>query len=275
MAGHFTNTISRWFGAFADHAFSSSLQTLINRTYVNVMGLDMREFAPPETYPTLNKLFTRELRKERPVDRAPEAFISPVDALITECGALKEDQALQIKGMRYCVEALLTETYKEGAGRLRNGSYINFYLSPKDYHRYHVPCRMRVLSALHRPGALYPVNMPSLRKRKNLFVENERVILECRTDKGGTFFMVLVGALNVGKMTLRFDPRIHTNARAESPTFYRYDDKPVILEKGEELGMFKMGSTVLVFAEPGLLEVETARGRKVRFGERVGRLTER
>ncbi|WP_457596450.1 phosphatidylserine decarboxylase [Hydrogenimonas sp.] len=271
---HITNTISRLFGRFADHEFPSSVQSFINHAYVNLLGLDMREFAPPSTYPTLNKLFTRELKKARPIDRRQGAVISPVDAYVTECGRLERDKALQIKGMAYSIDDLLTLQYAREAKSLYDGSYLNFYLSPKDYHRYHMPYRLRVASILHRPGALYPVNFPSLRRRKELFVENERVILECFTPKGGRIFIVLVGALNVGKMTIAFDHRIKTNADPYEPTFYKYDKKPIWLYKGDLLGMFMMGSTVLLFAEPGLMEVKTRPRVHVRFGERVAQLKE-
>jgi phosphatidylserine decarboxylase len=271
---HITNTISQWFGKFADHEFPSGVQTFINNAYVNLMGVDMSEFAPPSTYPTLNKLFTRELRKQRPVDHRHGAFISPVDAFVTECGTLEKDRAMQIKGMVYSIDDLLTLQYGREAKSLYGGSYINFYLSPKDYHRYHMPYKLRIASILHQPGALYPVNFPSLRKRKNLFVENERVILECFTEKNRRIFIVLVGALNVGKMTIAFDHRIKTNADPYEPSFYKYDKKPIWLYKGDLLGMFMMGSTVLVFAEPGLMEIRTNDRTHVRFGERVAIIRE-
>jgi phosphatidylserine decarboxylase len=271
---HITNRFSQWFGRFAEHEFSSGLQSFINHAYVNLLGLDMSEFAPPSTYPTLNKLFTRELKKERPIDRRQEAFISPVDALVTECGTLKEDKALQIKGMSYSIDELLTVQYAQEAKALYNGTYANFYLSPRDYHRYHMPYKLRIASILHQPGKLYPVNIPSLRRTKDLFIENERMIVECFTEQGRRIFIVLVGALNVGKMTITFDHRIQTNANKYKPSFYRYDEKEVWLNKGDLLGMFMMGSTVLVFAEPNLLELHLSRGKKVRFGERIGRVHE-
>ncbi len=271
---HLTNTVSQWFGRFADHEFSSGVQSFVNHAYVNLLGLDMREFAPPSTYPSLNKLFTRELRKARPVDHRHGAFISPVDALVTECGDLDDDKALQIKGMAYSLDELLTLQYGREAKAMYGGTYVNFYLSPRDYHRYHMPYKLRVASALHRPGRLYPVNFPSLRRRKDLFIENERVILECFTEKGRRIFLVMVGALNVGKMTFSFDPRIKTNADRYEPTFYRYDKKPIWLKKGDLLGMFMMGSTVLAFAEPDLMEIRTRTGARVKFGERVAIIRE-
>jgi phosphatidylserine decarboxylase len=271
---HITNIVSQWFGRFADHEFSSGIQSFINHAYVNMLGLDMAEFAPPSTYPSLNKLFTRELKKERPIDRRHGALISPVDAFVTECGTLHKDKALQIKGMEYSIDDLLTLQYGREAKTLYDGTYINFYLSPKDYHRYHMPYRLRIASILHQPGKLYPVNFPSLRRTKELFVENERVILECFTEKGRRIFIVLVGALNVGRMTIAFDHRIRTNADRREPTFYRYDKKPVWIHKGDLLGMFMMGSTVLIFAEPGLMEVRTNDRTHVRFGERVALINE-
>ena len=271
---HITNTVSQWFGRFADHPFPSKVQSFINHAYVNLMGLDMREFAPPSTYPTLNALFTRELKKPRPIDQRAGALISPVDAFVTECGPLKKDRAMQIKGMEYSIDDLLTLQYGKEAKTLYDGTYINLYLSPKDYHRYHMPYKLRIASILHRPGKLYPVNFPSLRRTKDLFVENERVILECFTEGGKRIFIVLVGALNVGKMTIAFDPRIQTNADRYEPTLYRYDQKPLWLYKGDLLGMFKMGSTVLLFAEPGLMEVRTNDRTHVRFGEKIAHIGE-
>ena len=264
---HLTNRISELFGKFADHEFSSGVQSFINSAYVNLLGLDMSEFAPPSTYPTLNKLFTRELRKRRYIDLAKGAFISPVDGLVTECGRLDQNRALQIKGMSYSCDELFTKQYSDEVKSLYNGTYINFYLSPRDYHRYHMPYDLRVASILHKPGKLYPVNFPSLRKRKDLFIENERVIVECFTKCNRRIFIVLVGALNVGKMTIIFDHRIKTNAHTTNPTYYRYDNR--WLNKGDLLGMFMMGSTVLVFAEPGLIDLKVTAGVKVQFGKRV------
>jgi len=266
---HITNTVSQLFGKFADHEFPSKIQSFINHAYVNLLGLDMSEFAPPSTYPTLNKLFTR-VRKSG----SDRLWPSPVDAFVTECGSLKKDISMQIKGMEYSIDDLLTLQYGKEAKKLYDGTYINLYLSPKDYHRYHMPYKLRIASILHRPGKLYPVNFPSLRRQKELFVENERVIVECFTEKGGRIFIVLVGALNVGRMTIAFDHRIKTNADRYEPTFYRYDKKPMWLYKGDLLGMFMMGSTVLIFAEPGLMDVRTNDRTHVRFGEKIAHIRE-
>jgi len=151
---------------------------------------------------------------------------------------------------------------------VENGKFINFYLSPKDYHRYHVPIDMKVLRAVHVPGLLYPVNFKYLRKVPSLFVKNERVILECVDNSNQLFFIVLVGALNVGKMTLSFDERIQTNIEGSEVKVYDYEN--VTLKRGEELGMFMMGSTIVMLFEEGFVDlVDNLEGRKVRFGDVV------
>ncbi len=261
-----SNIISRGFGKFASHRFHPVLQKFINRSYVQLMGLDMDEFRDPAHYESLNALFTRALAKDRPIE---DGCIAPCDALVTECGKLQKDRALQIKGMSYSIDSLLREC---DASVVHDGEYVNFYLSPRDYHRYHVPCDMRVHRVVHIPGKLYPVNLRFLRKKFDLFVENERVVLECSTQGGGRFFMVLVGALNVGKMTLVFESRLQTNHTREVAIF-EYED--LLMQKGELLGYFKMGSTILLFFEPGLFISSLQRGDKVRYGQRIGVLHEK
>ena len=261
-----TNIISRSFGKFASHRFHPTLQKFINRSYVRLLGLDMDEFEDPESYESLNALFTRPLMKSRVLE---EDLISPTDSLVTECGKMQGNKALQIKGMVYDVDRLLSEC---DASSIHGGTYVNLYLSPRDYHRYHVPVDMRVRRVVHVPGKLYPVNLRYLRKKLDLFIENERVILECETMGGGRFFIVLVGALNVGKMTLVFESRIETNHTKEV-AIYEYED--LFLKKGDLLGYFKMGSTVLLFFEPGLCELTIGAGTQVRFGQKIGVLHEK
>lgn len=272
MEKHWTSLVSQYFGAFAGHPFPSRVQSFINHAYVNLLGLQMDEFAPPSTFPTLNALFTRELKRTRLIDPAPESVISPIDGMVTQCGAMEATTLLQIKGMPYALEALLGESYASKAGELEGGVYANFYLSPKDYHRYHAPMDLQVLSALHLPGKLYPVNLPSLKKRRNLFIENERVVLECRDRWKRRFFLVFVGALNVGKMRFDFDRRIQTNADAQRSSFYNYDGQSLWLKKGRQIGMFEMGSTVVLIAPRVMLELSVKTGENVRFSQVIGRL---
>lgn len=271
MTRHITNIISQQFGRFASKEFPRWFQTIVNRAYVSIMGLDMHEFYAPSTYRSLNALFTRRLKRSRRFSNDADDFISPCDSLITECGDLDATRALQIKGMSYCVKALLgSEIDEKNKARMEHGQFMNFYLSPRDYHRYHVPTNMKVHKAVHIPGKLYPVNIPSLNKRADLFVENERVVLECESQQGVLFYLVLVGALNVGKMRIRFEPRIQTNANAQHPTAYTFDN--LYLNKGDDFGCFEMGSTIVLVTEKEGMKFIVEAGQKVRFGDTIAKL---
>jgi phosphatidylserine decarboxylase len=263
-----TNSISRVFGAVASYEFPAFFQPLVNGLYVKVTGVDLTNFHPVSYYKTLNLLFTRELSYERAMPTDPTVIVSPADSLVSELGDVKDDKALQIKDFSYSVKELLTEHIsQDNLAKVANGKFINFYLSPKDYHRYHVPTDMRVTRAIHVPGLLYPVNFTYLRKVSSLFVKNERVVLECIDNTGKLFYMILVGALNVGKMTLSFEPKIETNVDTSEVKVYEYDN--VELKKGDELGMFMMGSTVVMIFEDESVELQSEVGKKVRFGEEV------
>jgi len=263
---HITNKISNLFHKFATKKFPRPIQRFINNRYINILGLDMREFDDPRAFQTLNELFTRELRIPRKIDENQKHFISPADSFVSESGDIKDETACQIKGMSYSVKELLTqEVAYDNLERLKNGSFMNFYLSPKDYHRYHASFDCKVTKLIHVPGKLYPVNFTYLNKQTNLFIENERVIMECQTEQGKLFYMVFVGALNVGKMIFSFEPKINTNIDAIHPTVYEYDD--LHIQKGDCLGYFEMGSTVLLFWEKDMAELENIINTKVRFGD--------
>jgi len=267
MTKHYTSVISRLFGRFASQAFPAILQHTINATYVKLMGLDMGEFRAPATYKSLNALFTRALEMPRPIPEEREKMISGVDARITEFGTVAKGRAYQIKGMSYPIESLFGSFHQEAAGRVEGGAFINFYLSPKDYHRYHMPMQLKICSLTHIPGKLYPVNLPLLRNMKDLFIENERVVIECRDQEERTHVLVLVGALNVGKMVVTFEKNIETNSEIREAQHYEYKD--LWLEKGALFGWFEMGSTLLTFSEKGSLSPAVAVNQKVRFTDVV------
>lgn len=261
----FKNTISRYFGKFASHPFPPVIQNFINESYVKIFDIDLSEFESARSYPTLNALFTRELKVEREFDKSAKVLISPCDSLVMEQGEVKNNSALQIKGMTYCVSELLGEVLSEGY------FYTNYYLSPRDYHRYHAPCDMWVEEVRYFAGELLAVNRASLLKNHNLFIRNERLVVVARDNKGNKMFYVAVGALNVGQMVLYFESRVQTNTTANINTTYTYPE-PIFLAKGEEMGMFKMGSTILVFQQNYIPLTQI--GEKVRFGESVGEFGE-
>ena len=229
----------------------------------------MAEFKHPRYYKSLNDLFTRELIIKREIDKDKDSIISPTDSFITECGTLKDDTALQIKGMEYSVEELLTYYCSENFEKVKNGSFMNFYLAPKDYHRYHAPCDFKLLKLIHVPGKLYPVNLKYLKKEFELFVQNERVILECESN-GKIFFMVFVGALNVGQIVFEFEDRVETNIDAKEIKVYTYEN--IEITKGECLGYFKMGSTVVMLWENDMVELEDLLNKNVKYGQKIAKV---
>jgi phosphatidylserine decarboxylase len=268
---HITSAISQTFGKFASKEFPKWFQNIVNSTYVNLMGLNMNEFHHPYTYKSLNALFTRHLKEDRKYSFDADDFISPCDSLISECGTITDDYALQIKGMRYkCADFIGSEFTQEEKDIVADGTFVNHYLSPKDYHRYHIPTNLKVLKAVHIPGKFYPVNMPSLKKRLNLFIENERVVILCEASNGKKFYMVLVSALNVGVMQVNFEPAIQTNAVATKPQTYTFEN--LHLNKGDDFGCFEMGSTIIVLAQKDMLELEVKAGEDVRYGQTIAKL---
>lgn len=257
---NFSNKCSRLFGRFASHKFFPPLQRLINAIYVKIFHIELAEFAPSASYPSLNALFTRALCIPRSINPNPIVLISPCDSLITQIGKSEDKQALQIKGMAYSIEELLGQKLD------REFYYVNFYLSPRDYHRYHAPCDMQIYEVRYFSGELLPVNMPSLHKNQHLFVRNERVVVVAKTPSHKWLYFVAVGALNVGSIVMHFESKIQSNAKSHNIS-YTYST-PLSVKKGEELGMFKMGSTIVLFMEQMLLDVPI--NQKVKFAQDIG-----
>lgn len=266
---HITNLISQYFGVFAKTEFPTFIQKLINNAYVKFLGLNMSEFRNAKFYRSLNDLFIRELAIVRVINEDKNSFISPTDSLITQCGKLENDLLLQIKGMQYSVEEMLTYHCSDNFDKINDAEYMNFYLSPKDYHRYHAPIDFKINKLIHVPGKLYPVNLKYLNKQIDLFVENERVILEC-IHNNRLFYMVFVGALNVGQMVFTFENRVETNSDTKEIKVYEYEDLEV--KKGDCLGYFKMGSTVVMVWEKDFVRLEPLFNKSVRFGQEIAKI---
>jgi phosphatidylserine decarboxylase len=133
-----------------------------------------------------------------------------------------------------------------------------------------MPMTLKILSLTHIPGKLYPVNFPLLRNKNDLFIENERVVIECEDEKGRVQMLVLVGALNVGKMVVTFEKNIRTNSELREEKYYAYDK--LKLERGELFGWFEMGSTILTFSEKGSILPEVEVNQKVSFTDVLGKV---
>ena len=278
------NKISRIFGSISGTKFPKLIQKFINESYVKGFKIDMSEFKNSSEYNSLTELFTRELVHGRKFDKADEIFISPSDGLCLECGRSNELKALSVKGYNYDIKGLLGSLFdesdlrenKNGDENLNNKQvaqkneldYANIYLSPRDYHRYHAPCDMQILSALYLPGDLYSVSIGALKRISNLYAKNERVVLKCKMKNDKILWMVFVGALNVGKIKFDFDERIQTNAMANFSQSYKYNELYVL--KGEQLGMFELGSTIVLISQANSVEYNLSNGKKIKFGDSIG-----
>lgn len=261
------HALSRGAGWVATRPIPRPLRARVHRGYSRVFGARPEEAALPlEEYPTLNAFFTRTLKPGlRPV--AAAAIVSPVDATVGAYGVVQADTLVQAKGRDYSLTALLGD--RELADRFEGGTYTTLYLSPKDYHRIHVPLAGDVTAATYIPGELWPVNVAAVANVANLFAANERIVVELDAAGGGHLAIVAVGATMVGMTRLVFDD-LHTNARRRELQRRRYDP-PVHLGAGDALGHFEFGSTVVLVCsqEAGTIE-ELALGATVRMGERIG-----
>ena len=210
-----------------------------------------------------------EMKKMRDYDNSEDVFISPCDSKITAVGKLEGNIGLQIKGMNYSIDGLLEKIDAEDILSLHHGDYLNFYLSPKDYHRYHSPMDMTVEKVVHIPGKLYPVNEKYLNKQQNLFIENERVILQCIDNKKRRFYLVFVGALNVGKIIINKIPELSTNHTQEIKV---YKPENFILKKADELGRFEMGSTIVALFPKNFITPNIKTGDQIQFAQSIGKI---
>lgn len=237
------------------------------RWFVKRYDVDMAEAqqAAPSAYRTFNEFFTRPLRPEvRPI--AASRWICPVDGRVSECGIIDGGMILQAKSHRYsCAQLLGGDTAL--AAYFDGGVFATLYLSPRDYHRIHMPAAGRLLSMSHIPGSLYSVNPLTAANLSGLFARNERVV--CVFENGGVrFAMVLVGATIVGSMATVWHGVVNP-PRPQSIRRWDYADEPVTLEQGGEMGRFLLGSTVIMLAPRSEAPrwPSWAAGRPVRLGE--------
>ncbi|MDM0034516.1 archaetidylserine decarboxylase [Variovorax sp. J22P271] len=244
-----------------------SVTTWIIRRFVAKYGVDMGEALASDiaSYRSFNDFFTRALKPgARPIAAAD--LISPVDGAISQFGAIEGDQIFQAKGHRYSTTALVGGDAALAA-RFAHGSFATLYLSPKDYHRIHMPCDGRLLRMIYVPGDLFSVNPTTARGVPGLFARNERVVCVFETARG-PFVLVLVGATIVGSMATVWHGVVNP-PRGGEVREWRYDDQQVVLRQGEEMGRFLLGSTVVMLfpAPPLAFTPAWAPGRPVRLGE--------
>ncbi len=245
--------------------------TRLIRWFVGRYGVDMGEAADPElsNYKSFNEFFTRPLKASaRPI--ADASFVCPVDGAISQFGAIDDQRMVQAKGHRFTTVDLVGGDATL-ASQFRDGSFANLYLSPKDYHRIHMPCSAKLLRMIYVPGALFSVNPTTARGVPNLFARNERVVCVFDAGEFGQLVMVLVGATIVGSMETVWHGVVNST-RPDNVIEWTYDDRNIVLAKGEEMGRFLLGSTVIMLFQRGIIDFneDWAPEKPVRLGERMG-----
>jgi phosphatidylserine decarboxylase len=261
--------LSRVAGRLSDLRLPPALLQPLIRAFARAYGVDLAEAAQaPEAFRSFNEFFTRRLAPgRRPVCGEPGVVVSPSDSRLSAIGRVPADGRLeQVKGRTYSIDALLGSA--ADAEPFRAGVHATLYLSPAMYHRVHSPVDGRIRAYRYLPGRLFPVNGAGVRAIPGLFTRNERVAVFLDTEGHGPVAVVLVGAANVGRMTLAFADLV-TNRRAAAARVE--PEPPVSVARGGELGAFNLGSTVvLLVADPALVPAAAA-GRLVRVGEPLWR----
>jgi len=266
--------LSRLAAPLSDLHLPGPLLRVAMRAYIRAYRVDMSEAAEPlSAYSSFNAFFTRRLRTgARPIAAEPDALVSPCDSRVHSIDAVPESGRLeQIKGRTYAAADLLGS--EEDARTFARGVHATLYLSPSMYHRVHSPVDGRIRSWRYVPGRLFPVNALAVRHVEGLFAVNERVSILIDTPEFGPVAVVMVGATNVGRMSLAFADLVTNSGRPASITV---PPSPIPITRGAELGAFNLGSTVvLLVADPHLRPAAgVSAGQIVRVGQALWRRRE-
>ena len=243
------------------------LRSAAYRAFARAVGADLNEAELDlRSYASLGDLFARRLRPgARTVDPDLDTVVSPCDGVLAARGTAVDGALIQAKGKTYQLDELLCD--HEFAERLTGGDYATIYLSPRDYHRVHTPVDGRLVRYEYIPGALWPVNPKIASRRDRLLVRNERVVITIDAGRLGKVAIVMVGAAGVGNIALSYAPEsVMWRASGER----RRIELDYELTKGDELGAFRLGSTVVMVFEPKAAELAGEVGQALRFGERIG-----
>lgn len=260
--------LSYWTGRIVHQKLPEALRVPSMKAFAKAYNINLDEAEKPlEAYASIGDLFTRKLKEDvRPIG---SGLVHPCDSKVAEAGTIKNSKITQVKGIDYPVPALLQSD--EMASRFTGGSFVTYYLCPTDYHRVHTPLDLSVEWVGHIPGAFWPVNSWSVRNVDQLYSINERVAMVFRTNEGESLALVMVAATNVGAISISFDDRIKTDVRPAGrkkaeylyggDTFHSQKEPvtgerhaPVHLKKGDEVGIFSMGSSVVMLMDKTLTE---------------------
>ena len=267
--------LSRLVGRLAE-CRTAWVKNLFINTFRKHYGVDMSEAVQPdpEAYEHFNAFFTRALKPDaRPLDTAPGAVLSPADGAISQLGKIEHGRIFQAKGRSYALTTLLGGDPRR-AEPFVDGEFATIYLSPRDYHRVHMPLAGTLKETVYIPGDLFSVNGTTAEGVENLFARNERLVTIFETEHG-PMAMVLVGAMIVAGIETVWNGQVAPLARQPRILDQFGETTPPQLDKGAEMGRFKLGSTVILLFPKGRmnwLDSFTA-GSKVRMGERLGQIS--
>jgi phosphatidylserine decarboxylase len=279
------NMLSRIAGRVASLRLPGPIQRLEILLFARLAGIDLAEVRDPlEAYGSLQRFFSRALREgARKIDGDEESLVAPCDGAWGEAGQIESGMLVQIKGRCYSLAELLGD--RDLAGDYEGGFFATFYLSPRDYHRFHTPAAGCIRRIDYHPGWLWPVNGIGLKGVDGLFARNERICAylhvagnvagngsgEPREDIGIPIVLVAVGAMMVGSIRLTFD-ELTTNVGGKRPERKLLGERAPTFERGEEWGHFEFGSTIVLLTPPGLYQIEPRPvGEPVRLGQVIGR----
>jgi phosphatidylserine decarboxylase len=225
---------------------ASVRSSMLVKWYAERFEVDVAEAEHPlEAYGSILEFFTRKLKPGlRPIDPSQDGFASPVDGRLSASGTLNDATLIQAKGRTYALSALLAD--EEQAKRFRAGGYATIYLSPKDYHRIHAPVSGKIVEIAHVPGRLYPVNDAAVANVDSLFARNERLIVHIESEAWGRVAVIAVGAIGVGYIRSTHAPDLPQHPSRLIRKCFEY---PQPVQKGDELAIFDLGSTVVVLTE--------------------------
>lgn len=266
--------LSRMIGWGARRRLPSPLQRSLLKSYAKAYRLNCAEAEHPiADYASLQSFFTRRLIQGARVVPADEKLIvAPSDGVICEAGIAASGRLLEAKGSVFTLQNLLADDAL--AARLTGGPYVVIYLSPRDYHRVHFPMTGKVVSWTHIPGKLFPVGSKSVRREPGLFARNERFVTVVDSD-AGRYAVVMVAAVGVGHITAAYDTEVatHEGGFANGSVRHKILPVPIAVERGQELGVFNLGSTTITLFEPGRLALsDLLSDQPIRMGEPVGRI---
>jgi phosphatidylserine decarboxylase len=244
--------------------------------FIKRYGVNMAEAANPDpaAYACFNDFFTRALKAGvRPVHASADAIISPADGVVSAAGSITADRLIQAKGKSFSLTALLGGD-EDAAYPFQEGSFVTVYLSPKDYHRVHMPCAGTLKKMIYIPGRLFSVNQTTGENINNLFARNERIVCVYDTD-AGPMALVLVGAMIVAAIETVWAGLVAPAKHGITETEYDRHQPPLQFARGDEMGRFRLGSTVVVLFGPKVATWLSGLGdnRTVRMGEAIGAMT--